>query len=116
MPSFTPLDILYIVLAFCALWLSVAVFWLIWQLGSILRSVNDTLEMAQEKIARIESAITAMKSRFESLTSMTTLLVEGLKGVIEYAHEKKDQIVQARRRLPARRRLQDVMEDEEDQA
>ncbi len=112
---FTPLDILYIVLAFCALWLTAALFWLMWQFGSILRNVNDTLELAQEKIARIESAITSIKTRFESLASMTGLMIEGLKRVLEFAGEKKDAFVEARQtknRAPVRRRLKKTMEDD----
>lgn len=107
--NFTPLDILYIVLAFCALWLSAGIFWIIWQAGGILRSVGDTLELAQEKIARIESAITAIKSRFESITSASTMLMEGFKKIMEFAGEKREEMS---RRRTARRAALDEAEDE----
>ena len=35
--SFTPLDILYIVLAFCVLWFTAAIFWFLYQLAQILK-------------------------------------------------------------------------------
>lgn len=91
MITFTPLDVLYIVLAFCALWLSAALFWLMWQVGNILRTVEDTMELAQEKISRIESAITSIKSRFEHITSASTVIIEGAKKALEYVNEWREQ-------------------------
>ena len=85
----TPIDILYIVLAFCVLWLSGALFWLIWQLASILRNVNETVLVVQDRVKEIESSIAAMKARFEHITSSFTFLGEGLKKVLDYALEKK---------------------------
>ena len=114
--SFTPLDILFLVLAFCALWLSAALFWIVWQVGSILRSVNDTLELAQEKISRIESAITSIKSRFESIASASGLLTEGLKRIFEFAMEKRAEHAEANRRAAPKRRSIKTMMDEEDEA
>jgi hypothetical protein len=86
---FSPLDILYIVLAFCVLWFTAAVFWLIWQVASILRNVNETMTVAREKISKIEGALTAIKNKFEHATGAVTVLVEGIKKVIDYAIEKK---------------------------
>jgi len=86
---FSPLDILYIVLAFCALWLTAAIFWLMWQMAMILRNVNETMDVAREKIVKIESALSGIKQKFEHATSSVTLLVEGVKKVAEYAIEKK---------------------------
>ena len=78
----SPLDILHIVLAFCALWLTAALFWLIWQITAILRNVNEALEEAREKICKIEEAITSIRERFEHITSSAGFLVEGLKKVL----------------------------------
>ena len=86
---FGALDILYIVLAFCILWFTAAVFWLIWQVAMILRNVNETMTVAREKIAKIEAALSAIKSKFEHATGAVTALVEGIKKVVDYAVEKK---------------------------
>lgn len=86
---FTPLEILYIVLAFCALWISGAVFWLIWQVASVIRNVNDFLSEAREKIERIEQAISSMKERFDHLTSASGVLMEGAKKLFAYSLEKR---------------------------
>ncbi len=86
---FTPSDILYIVLSFCVLWISGALFWFIYQAAQILRNVNSAVDEAREKISKIETAITGIKSRFDSMTAPVGLLVEGAKKVIEYAIEKR---------------------------
>jgi hypothetical protein len=83
------IDILYIVLAFSALWLTAFVCWLIWQVAMILKNVNDTMTEAREKISKIEVALTSMKERFESVSGSMSLLVEGGKKVIDYVVDKK---------------------------
>ncbi|MBU0646573.1 hypothetical protein KJ611_03860 [Patescibacteria group bacterium] len=85
----TPLDILYIVLAFCALWLTAGLFWLVWQVASILRNVNETMSLAQQTFDKIEEAITAIRHKFEAASSTLPLLVGGMKKIIDYAIEKK---------------------------
>lgn len=85
----TSLDILYIVLAFCALWITIALFWVIWQIATVVRKVNDTLELAREKITQIEGAMTAIRGRIEHATSSGGVVVDAVKKLIEYALEKK---------------------------
>lgn len=92
MPPLTPLDILFVVLAFCILWLSAALFWLIWQVGNVLRNVNDTLESVREKISLMESAMTAVRHRFESMTSLAGPLMDAGRRMVEYAMEKREEI------------------------
>lgn len=87
--SFSPLDILYVVLSFCILWISAALFWFVWQAAQILRNVNAAVDEAREKMGKIETAITGIKSRFDSMTAPMNLLVEGLKKAVEYAMEKR---------------------------
>ncbi len=83
------IDILYIVLAFSALWFTAFVCWLIWQVAMILKNINDTLSEAREKMAKIEAALTGMREKFDHATNNLGLLVEGGKRVIDYVIEKK---------------------------
>lgn len=87
---FEALDIFYIVLAFCVLWLTIAFFWLIWQVASILRNVNDTLAAARDAIDKIEVAITALKDRFTTGMGAMKMAGETALKVIDYAVEKKN--------------------------
>ncbi|MFA4845037.1 MAG: hypothetical protein WC654_00560 [Patescibacteria group bacterium] len=88
---FTPLEILYIVLAFCALWLSVVIFWLIWQMATMLKRVNDTVGQAQETLAKIQLAIDGIRSKFDhTSTALGAILHTGTKAV-EYLIDKRMQ-------------------------
>jgi len=82
-------DILYIVLAFCALWITAFMCWLIWQVAMILKNVNDTMSEAREKMAKIEEAITAIRGKFEKATVGLSFLGDGIRKLVEYVIEKK---------------------------
>lgn len=86
---FSPSEILSLVLSFCVLWLTAALFWFIWQAAQILRNVNTAVDEAREKIGMIERAITGMRNRLDAMTAPATILMEGAKKVLEYAMEKR---------------------------
>lgn len=86
---FTPLEILYIVLAFCALWLSVVLFWLIWQMASTLKRVNDTVAVAQETLSKMQMALDGIRNKFDhTSTALGAILHTGTKAV-EYLIDKR---------------------------
>lgn len=80
---FSPLDILYIVLAFCALWLTAAIFWLVWQVAMIFRNVNDTLTEAREVMGKIEMALSGMRQKFDQTSSVVATLMSGITKIAE---------------------------------
>lgn len=86
---FSPLDILYIVLAFCALWFTAAAFWLIWQVASILRTFNQTMQLAQETFNKIEVALTGIRKKFDSTTGALGLVVDMSSKVLDYVLTKQ---------------------------
>jgi len=86
---FTPLEILYIVLSFCVLWLSAAMFWLIWQVANILKSVNSFLDEAKHTLEKIENSISAIRDRVEHMTSASRVVFDGLKAVVDYVVDRK---------------------------
>ena len=88
---FTPLEILYLVLSFCALWLSVVIFWFIWQMASMFKRVNDTVSLAQETLAKIKAALDGIRSKFDhTSTALGAIMHTGTKAV-EYLIDKKMQ-------------------------
>lgn len=82
-------DILYIVLAFSALWFTAFVCWLIWQVAMILKNINDTLTEAREKMAKIDATLAAIRDKFEHASTSLSLLVEGGKKVVDFMIERK---------------------------
>jgi len=96
---FTPLDILYVVLAFCALWFTAAAFWFLWQLATILKNVNDAILDARDKMDRIEEALVGIKEKFDHASSLAGLGANTAARVVEYALEKKKQVMKKAERV-----------------
>lgn len=86
---FTPLEILYIVLAFCVLWFTAALFWLIWQVATMLRNVNDAVAEGREVMHKVEAALAGIHQKFESATSSMGVVVQLAAKGLEYVMEKK---------------------------
>jgi hypothetical protein len=105
--SFTPLEILYIVLSFCVLWFTAAVFWFLWQLATILKNVNDTISDARDKMQKIEQALSGIREKFDRASSLMGLGANTAAKAVEYVMEKKKEVEKKRRR-------EEHQEDEDD--
>lgn len=86
---FTPLEILYIVLAFCVLWISAVVFWLLWQVASIMKRANDTISLVQETLAKMESAIDGIRKKFDSTGTALGAIMHTTGKAVEYLIDRK---------------------------
>jgi hypothetical protein len=86
---FSPLDILYIVLAFCALWLTAAIFWMIWQIATMLRNVNAAIAEGREVMHKVESALSGIRAKFDSTASSLGSVVDLAMRGVGYVIEKK---------------------------
>ncbi len=86
---FTPLEILYIVLAFCVLWISAVVFWLLWQVASIMKRANDTISLVQETLAKMESAIDGIRRKCDSTGTALGAIMHTTTKAVEYMIERK---------------------------
>ncbi len=85
---FTPLEILYIVLAFCVLWISAVVFWLLWQVASIMKRANDTISLVQETLAKMEAAIDGIRKKFDTTGAALGAVVHTTGRAVEYLIER----------------------------
>lgn len=86
---FTPLEILYIVLAFCVLWISAVVFWLLWQVASILKRANDTVNLVQETLAKMEAALDGIRKKFDATGSALGAIMHTTTKAVEYLIDRK---------------------------
>ncbi len=86
---FSPLDIFYIVLAFCALWLTAALFWLVWQVATMLRNINEVVNESREVMHKVEDALTGIRQKFESATSSLGIVVQIAAKGMEYLMDKR---------------------------
>lgn len=91
--SFTPLEILYMVLSFCALWFTAAVFWFFWQLATVLKNVNDTVSDVRDKMHKMEVALTGIREKFDHASSLLGLGANTAVKAVEYVMEKKKEMM-----------------------
>lgn len=75
-------DILYIVLAFCALWITAFICWFIYQLAVMLKRVNDLIAELKWQIERVEQVLNGMKAKFDEGTGHLGSIVEHIKGYL----------------------------------
>ena len=83
-------DILYLVLAFCALWFTAFVCWLLWYVISIIRDVSRVVEEIHEKISAIDHAVRSAKEKFETYFGSFGVAAAGIKMLGSYLEKRKD--------------------------
>ncbi len=85
-------DILFIVLAFCALWFTAFLCWLIYQAASLLRHFHGLVDEIKTKVVSLEDAIMTMKRKFEGNIAMVSSIAEGVRKIIDAmrSREKND--------------------------
>lgn len=76
-------DILFIVLAFCALWFTAFLCWLIYQAASLLRHVHGLVDEIKTKVASLEDAVMGMKRKFDGNVTMVSSIAEGVRRLID---------------------------------
>ena len=83
-------DLLYVVIAFCILWLTIFTAWFIYYLVMIMRQVFIIIKEVREKISRVDNAIKDFKEKVEHSAAYLALIGEGVKKLVEKFHDKKD--------------------------
>lgn len=86
----TSKDLLYIVIAFCVLWLTVFLCWLLFYFISIIGNVRKVVKSIQDKVEKIEGIIDLLKEKIESSATYLGLIVEGVGKIIEYFKDRGD--------------------------
>lgn len=75
-------DILFIVLAFCALWFTAFMCWFIFQITIAIKALNDLMADVKYQIERVEHALHGVKSKFDAGTSHVGSLAEQVKKAV----------------------------------
>ncbi len=76
-------DILFIVLAFCALWFTAFLCWLMYQAAVLIRHVHGLVDEVKQKVFELEDAVLSMKRKFDGNLAMVSGIADGIKKVIE---------------------------------
>jgi hypothetical protein len=86
----TSKDVLFIVLAFSVLWLTIFLSWTLYYLICILRDAKDTIRGVRKATDAIESAAGHLKDKMGAFMNIASLGAEGLKMFMEKMSAAKD--------------------------
>ena len=85
----TSKDVLYIILAFSVLWITVFLSWLLFHLIKIFRSTGKIINKATETINKIDNFVDIFKAKLESSTSNLMLLADLARQGVAFIGKKK---------------------------
>jgi len=75
----TSKDILYIVLAFAVLWITIFLSWTLYYLIGILKDARDTVHGVKKAASAVESAMSHIKDKFGAIINILSVVGEGVK-------------------------------------
>ncbi|KKU13552.1 MAG: hypothetical protein UX17_C0014G0013 [Parcubacteria group bacterium GW2011_GWC2_45_7] len=81
-------DIFYLVLAFCVLWFTIFVCWLLYYFIAIMRDARGMVRDVREKISRIEEVAHLVKDKIEKSLSIFVVLADGFKYILQFLGER----------------------------
>jgi succinate dehydrogenase hydrophobic anchor subunit len=82
-------DILFVALAFCALLLTAFIVWLLYYAIMTIKQGYEAVSKVKEKIDAVDEVITLVKDKIITTSSYISLIVAGVKKVIEVIGDKK---------------------------
>ncbi|OGY41291.1 MAG: hypothetical protein A2Y67_00605 [Candidatus Buchananbacteria bacterium RBG_13_39_9] len=85
----TTKDILYLVISFVVLLLTIFICWVIYYLAMILREVKKIVFDARKKIELVEAVLVTLKEKIEHTSSYMKLLVESAGNIVEFLKDRK---------------------------
>jgi len=85
----TSKDILYLVISFCILWLTVFLCWALYHFGKVLRNANEVVEEFRARMDALTHAIDFVRHRIEQISDLLTLATKGVSGYVSKMAGKK---------------------------
>lgn len=75
-------DIFFLVLAFCVLWITVLLAWLLYYVISMVRDVHRTIARVKQTLQAVEDTMSMLKEKFNGSASYITGLATTLAKVV----------------------------------
>ena len=90
-------DILFIVLAFCALWFTAFLCWLLFQAAGLLKRLHGLVDELKTKLDNLESSIMGMKRKFDGNVALITGIADGVRRIMEALKSRDGYTVKEKR-------------------
>jgi uncharacterized protein YoxC len=78
----TSKDLLYIVLAFAVLWLTIFITWTLYYVIGILKDARNTIHGIKKAADAVENAMSIVKDKFGAVLNIVSVVGEGVKMVM----------------------------------
>ncbi len=85
----TSKDILYLVIAFCVLWVTVFLCWMLYYLTRILKNANQIVEEFRSRLQMLTEAINYLRDKVENIHGLLSMASGGVAGMVKSAVTKK---------------------------
>ena len=87
----TTKDILYLVISFVVLILTIFICWVFYYLAMILREFNKIVFDVRKKMELVETVLNTLKEKIEHTSSYMKLLVESAGNIVEFLKDRKEE-------------------------
>lgn len=114
-------DILFLVLAFCALWFTAFVCWALYYVITILRDASNAVSEIRDRIAAIDDAVRMVREKVEASLGTFGVAASGLKMLSGYLAKRKEKVAEKAAKVAEKvkkkvgkmkRKFEEEMEDE----
>jgi len=79
----TSQDVLFLVLAFCALWLTVFLVWFLYYAIMTVKQTYQTVHQIKNKIDAVDEVISFIREKVTSTASYLTLIISAVRKIID---------------------------------
>lgn len=82
-------DILFIVLSFCIIWVTVFLCWMFYYAGKILKNASQIVEEFRVRLQVLTEAVNYIRGKVENISSLITLATSGAAGLVKKVVNRK---------------------------
>lgn len=82
-------DILYLVISFCVIWVTVFLCWMFYYVMRLLRNANTIVEEFRIRLQALTDTINYIRGKVEHLSGLMTLATGGVTGLVKRAVTQK---------------------------
>jgi hypothetical protein len=82
-------DILYLVISFCVLWVTVFFCWLLYYVMRLVRNANQIVEEFRMRLQALTDTINYIRGKVEHISGLMTLATDGVGGLVRKVVTKK---------------------------
>lgn len=85
----TSKDLLFVVLAFCILWLTIFLSWLLYYVISIVRDAESLVRQIKGAVEKVDQLAHTVREKFEHSAASFTLVAQAVKELIVWAMQER---------------------------